>query len=374
MAYKVRFVNPQKQYADHKDEYLSAVDSVFSRGDLIMRGDLKSFEEQIANFCETKYAIGVNSGTSAIYLSLKAAGIGEGDEVITVAHTFIASISCVYLTGAKPILVDVGKDFNIDPNLIEAAITPKTKAIEVVHLNGHICEMDKILEIANKHNLIVIEDAAQAMGATLKMADGTIKKAGSFGLTGCFSLYPFKALGAFGNSGVITTNDPEMAKKLFLLRYNGEDRETRNFYYHSHNMLMDNLQAALINVKLKYFPSWLERRREIAKKYYDGLKDLKSVTLPNSQDPRFSDMFTNYVIRAERRDELKKYFDENELVETLISWPVPMYKMEAMLPNSIFLPETEKICKEVISLPMYPELTNEDVDFVIKSIKDFYNK
>ncbi len=372
--YKVRFVNPQKQFADHKEEYMGAVESVFSQGSLIMRKELKDFEEQIAKFVGVKHAIGVNSGTSAIYLSLKAAGVGPGDEVITVAHTFIASISCIYLTGATAVLVDVGKDFNIDPNLIEAAITPKTKAIEVVHLNGRICDMDRVLDIAKKHNLIVIEDAAQAMGATYTMKDGSVKKAGAFGLTGCFSLYPFKALGAFGNSGVVTTNDDDMAKKLMLLRYNGEDRETRYFYYHSHNMLMDNVQAALVNVKLKYFPGWIERRREIANLYYEGLKNVPQVRLPHFDDDRYRDIYTNYAVRVERRDELKKYFDDNELIETIVSWPIPMYKQVAMLPNDYFLPETEKICTEIISLPMYPELTNEDAQNVIDAIKTFYTK
>lgn len=372
--YKVRFVNPQKQFADHKKEYMEAVENVFSQGNLIMRKDLKDFEESIAKLVGVKHAIGVNSGTSAIYLSLKAAGIGPGDEVITVAHTFIASISCIYLTGATAVLVDVGKDFNINPDLIEAAITPKTKAIEVVHLNGRICDMDRIMDIAKKHNLIVIEDAAQAMSATYTTKDGLVKKAGSFGLTGCFSLYPFKALGAFGNSGIITTNDDDVAKKLTLLRYNGEDRETRYFSYHSHNMLMDNVQAALLNVKLNYFPEWIKRRREIADMYYKGLKDISQIVLPHFDDNRYYDIYTNYAIRAERRDELKKYFDDNELVETIVSWPIPMYKQTAMLPNDIFLPETEKICTEIISLPMYPELTDEDVENAIEAIKAFYNK
>ena len=373
MEYKVRFVNPQRQYADHKDEYLNTVNDIFTRGKLINQEDLKKFEENVARFVGTKYAVGVNSGTSAIYLALKAAGIGEGDEVLTVAHTFIATFSCVYVTGAKPILLDVGRDFNMDAKQIEKAITPKTKAIEPVHLNGRLADMEMIMDIAKRKGLIVIEDAAQALGATMTMKDGTQKMAGSFGLAGCFSLYPFKALGAFGNGGVLTTDDPEIAKKVSLLRWNGENREDRDFYYHSLNMLLDNVQAALLNVKLNYFPAWVERRRAIAMRYHEGLKEVKQVITPHFEDPRFRDSYQNYAIRAERRDELKEFFDK-EGVETLISWATPMYKTRAMLPNDIFLPETEKICKEVISLPMYPELTDEEVDYVIAATRKFYQQ
>lgn len=374
MPYKVRFVNPQKQYADHREEFIKAFDDVLTRGDIVMRGDLSKFEEDFAKFVGVKYAVGVNSGTSAIYLGLRAAGIKEGDEVITVGHTFIASISIPYLLNAKPILVDVGTDFNMDPKLIERALTSKTTAIEPVHLNGRLCDMEMVMDIAERKGLLIVEDAAQALGATLKMADGTTKMAGSFGEAGCFSLYWAKVLGGFGNNGMVTTNDPKIADKLRFMRYNGEDRETRNFYYHSHNLIMDNLHAALLNVKFKYFPGWLERRKDIAQMYYEGLKDVAQVKLPHFEDARFNDVYTNYVIRALRRDELKKYLDDNQLVETIISWPAPMYKQPAMLPNDIYLPETEKNCGEVISLPMYPELTDQDVKIVIDAVKGFYNR
>lgn len=190
MKYKVRFVNPQKQYRDHKKEFLETVDDVFSRGDLIMRKDLGEFEKKIAKFVGVKYAIGVNSGTDALSLSMEAAGIKPGDEVIVPAHTFMASISAICHRGAIPILVDAGKDFNVDPDLIEKAITAKTKAIEPVHLNGRCADMEKIMAIAKRHNFLVIEDAAQALGARFKMPDGKWKMAGSFGLAGCFSPIP----------------------------------------------------------------------------------------------------------------------------------------------------------------------------------------
>jgi len=380
--YKVRFVNPQKQYADHREELIKAFDETLSRGAIVNREELWKFEENFAKFVGAKYAVGVNSGTSALDVALQAAGIKSGDEVITVAHTFIATISTIYLTGATPVLIDVDRDFNMNPKLIEQALSPKTKAILPVHLNGRICDMDVILDIAKRKGLMIIEDAAQALGATMKMADGSIKKSGTFGLVGCFSLYWAKTLGGVGNNGMAVTNDPEIAKKMRLMRYNGEDRETRHFYYHAHNLLMDNVHAAILDVKLKYLPEWLKRRQEIAQLYKQQLSDVKQISLPHFEDDRFTDVYTNYVIRAERRDELKKYLDDNQLFETMISWPSPTYAEPVMVetknrwrfgdPNAKYLPETEKICQEVISLPMYPELTGNDVKYVIDSIKNFY--
>ena len=371
MEYKVRFANPQKQYADHREEFIKAFDDTLSRGAIANKEDLWKFEEDIAKFVGVKYAIGVNSGTSALDVAFQAAGIRESDEVITVAHTFIASISCVYLAGATPVLVDVGEDFNMDVKLIEKALTPRTKAIEPVHLNGRLCDMEVIMDIAKRKGLVLIEDAAQALGASMKMSDGSVKSAGSFGLAGCFSLYWAKALGGFGGSGMITTDDAELAQKAKLMRYNGENREDRHFYYHGHNFLMDNLHAALLNVKLKYFPQWLKRRVEIAELYHRGLGGVGQVKVPRFGDPRFYDIYTNYVIRAEKRDELARYLGEQG-VETMISWASPMYRQPAMEPNDVFLPETEKICKEVLSLPMYPELTNEEVQYVIEQVRNFY--
>ncbi|MBI4101676.1 MAG: DegT/DnrJ/EryC1/StrS family aminotransferase [Candidatus Nealsonbacteria bacterium] len=372
MKYKVRFVNPQKQYQDHKKEFSRTFDDVLSRGDLICRKDLAEFEEKIAKYVGVKYAVGLNSGTDALSLAMEAAGIRQGDEVITVGHTFLASISVIYHQRAKAVLIDVGQDFNMNPDLIEKAITKKTRAIEPVHLNGRVCDMDKIMAIAKKHNLIVIEDAAQALGAKFKVRQGQWKMAGSFGLAGCFSMYPFKALGAFGDAGVLTTNDKKMARDVTRLRYNGEDRQTRKFYSHGRTALLDNLQAAFLSVKMKYFPEWVERRRAIAKIYYQELKDLPSVVLPQFADPRFRDSYQNYAIRAEKRDHLKKYLAEKG-VETLISWDIPMYRQPVMMPNKIRLPETEKICRQVLSLPMYPELTDEQVRFVAKRIRQFYD-
>lgn len=372
MEYRVRFANPQKQYADHREEFIEAFDKTLSRGAIVNREELWAFERSFADFVGTKYAVGVNSGTSALDVALQASGIGPGDEVITVAHTFIASISTIHLAGAEPVLVDVGEDFNMDCKLIESALTPRTKAILPVHLNGRLCDMEAVMDVARRKGLVVIEDAAQALGAKMQMKDGQWKGAGSFGTAGCFSLYWAKGLGGWGNNGMAVTDDPETARKMQLMRYNGEDREDRKFYYHAHNFLMDNLHAALLQVKLKYLPAWLERRKEIAKLYQEGLSDLPQVRTPHFDDPRFTDVYTNYVIRAERRDELKEYL-EKEGVETMISWETPMYRQPLMEPNDISLPETERICKEVLSLPLYPELSGEEAEYVIEKVRAFYS-
>lgn len=371
--HKVRFVNPQKQYKDYRKKFLQTIDSVFSRGDLILRQDLEDFEKNFAKFIGVKYAIGVNSGTDALTLSMIAIGLKEGDEVITVGHTFMASISCIYHCKAKAKLIDVGKDFNMNVDLIEKAITKKTKAIVPVHLNGRMCNMEKIMNIAKKYKLIVVEDAAQSIGAKMKIKNKW-KNAGTFGTTGCFSMYPFKMLGAFGDAGMVVTNDPKIARKIKLLRYNGEDRNDRKFYYHGYTALLDNVQAALLDVKLKYLPSWIKRRREVAKLYNNGLKSIPGIITPDFKDGRFFDVWQNYVVRAKDRNKLKDYLDKEAKVETLISWPSPTYKEPVLQPNKIYLPETEKICQEVISLPMYPELTNFQVKYVIQSIKKFYNR
>lgn len=386
MTYKVRFANPQKQYADHRDEFIKAFDDVLSRGDIVMRKDLTTFEETMASFVGTKYAIGVNSGTSAIYLGLRAAGISPGDEVVTVAHTFIASISIPYLLDATPVLVDVREDFNMDPKLIEKALTSKTKAIEPVHLNGRLCDMEIILDIAKRKGLLVVEDAAQALGAKMRLSNGVWKKAGSFGNAGAFSLYWAKAFGGFGNNGIAVTNDAEIAEKIRLLRYNGEDRETRYFRYHSHNLLMDNLHAALLNVKFQYFEQWLERRKQIAQQYKDGLSSITEIVLPHFNDDRFADIYTNYVIRTKKRDDLKVRL-EKDGIETMISWPEPMYKQPVFANKSSALPRlvgingdtdalsvTETLCREVLSLPMYPELTDDQVQYSISSIRKFFGQ
>ena len=368
MAYRVPFVDPGAHYRNLKDEIDEAIIDCLSKGDLIMRDQLKRFEENFASFVGTKYAVGLNSGYHALALSLQAAGIGAGDEVITVAHTFLATISAIVHCGATPVLIDVGKDYNMSMDELESAITPRTRAVLPVHLNGRLCDMDRLTEIAKKHNLIVIEDAAQALGAKLNG-----KVAGSFGLAGCFSHYPFKILGGFGDGGTLTTDDPDIARKVSLLRNNGEDRETGEYHYHGYTCLLDNVQAAVLDVKLKHVPEWIKRRREIAALYGQGLLEIDDLFLPHFKGEKYFDVYQNYVIRAKRRDELYSYL-ENQGIETLIHWRKPVWEHKGLKLGTYSLPETDSICKEVISLPMSAEATNEHVDYTVKSIRSFFKQ
>jgi dTDP-4-amino-4,6-dideoxygalactose transaminase len=368
MEKRISFVNYKIQYRNLKAEIDEKIQKTLGEGNLILREDVAEFENNLASFLGVKYAVGVNSGTDALILSLRAAGIGEGDEVITVSHTFMASISSIIHVGAKPVLIEVGEDFNMDMNKVEEAITLKTKAILPVHLNGRVCNMDELMRIAQKHNLVVIEDAAQALGAEFNG-----RKAGSFGLAGCFSFYPAKILGAYGDAGAVATNDEGIAEKIRLFRDHGQKTKTEIVCL-GQTARLDNLQAAALNVKFKYLSGWLKRRREIADMYQQGLKDIPGIQLPPSpgSDSLHFDVFQNYVLKAGRRNELFGFLKEKG-IETLIKDPVPNHKQKALSQYSFHLPYSEELAEKVISLPMYPELTDEEVKYVIDKIKEFYD-
>jgi dTDP-4-amino-4,6-dideoxygalactose transaminase len=337
-----------------------------SKGDLILRQQLRDFEARLADFVGVKYAVGVNSGYHALHFSLLAAGVGPGDEVITVGHTFVATVSAIIHCGAQPILIDVGEDYNMEPALLEPAITPRTRAVLPVHLNGRVCDMERIQLLADKYNLVVIEDAAQALGATFKG-----QKAGSFGAAGCFSFYPFKILGGFGDGGAVTTNDPHIARMVSLLRYNGEDRETGEYHYHGYTALLDNVQAAVLDVKLRYLPHWIGHRREIATCYRHGLEGIPGLKLPHFSEDQHVDIFQNYVVRTTERNGLREHLTAQG-VETLVHWPKPMWEHKGLALETPHLPETERICQEVVSLPMSAETTPEQVDTTVRCIREFF--
>ncbi len=366
MGYRVPFVDPKAHYRRLKLEIDAAITDCLTKGDLIYRQQLHDFEEYLAAFVGVKYAVGVNSGYHALHFSLLAAGVGAGDEVVTVAHTFVATVSAIVHCDARPVLVDVGPDYNINAELLERAITPRTKAIIPVHLNGRVCEMDRIMAIADRYRLHVIEDAAQALGGSFRG-----RRAGSFGLTGCFSFYPFKVLGGFGDGGAVTTNDPDVARIVTLLRFNGEDRETGEYHCHGYTALLDNVQAAVLDVKLRHLPRWIEHRRKVAQLYRKGLEGIEGVQLPHFEDDRHFDSYQNYVIRTECRDQLRQYLKE-EGVETLVHWPKPMWEHKGLHLENPSLAETESICREVVSLPMSAETTPEQVDITTESIRKFF--
>ncbi len=386
MDYKVKFVNPAKNYSMIKDEIDAAYFEVMSKGDLIDRSQLKQFERNLASFVGTKYAVGVNSGYDALHVSLRAAGIGHGDEVIVPSHTFVASASAIVNAGARPVLVDVGKDFNIDVDRIEEAITPKTKGIMPVHLNGYMADMMRVMEIAAKYKLVVIEDACQSLGASMECSNCVTKdvlsvrtdtyerkKAGAWGLTGCWSFYPFKILGGYGDGGAITTNDLDVARFATRMRYNGEDRETGEYHGHGFTCLLDNLQAAFLNVKLRHLPGWIVRRKEIAERYRAALCDIPDLMLPHYEDPRRDHVYQNYVIRSKQGNDFSEHMQKNG-VEVLTQFRKPYYRHEALKLEDRGFPETEALSREVCSLPMNVEITDEEVDYVIQVVRKFYGK
>lgn len=366
MNYRVPFVDPKTHYHRLKPRIDAAIIGCLTRGDLIDRQDLKDFEEHFAEFVGAKYAVGVNSGYHALQFSLQAAGISRGDEVITSGHTFVATVSAVVNVGAEPVLVDVGEDFNVDPAAVEAAITPRTRAIIPVSLNGRVCDMERICAIADRHHLIVIEDSAQAIGA-----DYHGQRAGSFGKTGCFSFFPFKAVGGFGDGGAVTTNDASIALAVKRLRYNGEDRSTGEYHHHGETALLDNVQAAVLDVKLGYLKDWIEHRRKIASVYRQGLAGIADLRLPHFDESNQRDAFQNYVIRTERRDELRAHLRASG-VETLVSWTKPLWCHARLRLRDPGLPNVEELCREVLSLPMSAETTEEQAEIVIECVCSFY--
>ena len=368
MVYKVPFVDYPEHYRRMESEIDAAIKEILSGGDFILREHLRRFESNVASFLSVKYAIGLNSGTDALHLSLLAAGLSPGDEVITVAHTFLATVGAIVNCRATPVLVDVGEDHNMDMDKIEPAISPKTRAIIPVHLNGRLCDMERLMQIAHKHNLLVIEDAAQALGATFNG-----QKGGTFGLTGCFSFYPSKVLGTAGDGGMVVTNNEAIAKHLRAMRDNGRVMGQDEVVCYGFNSRLDNLHAAILDVKLKYLPRWLERRREIASLYNKGLADLPQVKLPAPPlaDGKYYDIYQNYVICSKKRDKLVANLRGNG-VETLISWPIPTHRQKALNLGHFHLPQTESISSEVLSLPLYPELSDDKAEYVIEVIHDFY--
>ena len=366
MAYRVPFVNYKRQYQQLKGEFDGVFEEVMSGGDFILRRHLEMFEKEIAAFVGIEHAIGVNTGTDALYLSAHALEFSPGDEVITVAHTFVSTVGAIVQCGATPILVDVRDDFNIDVDRIEEAITTKTKGIIPVHLNGHACEMDTIMELSRKHDLKVIEDAAQALGASYKG-----KRCGSFGHTAIFSFYPAKMLGTAGDGGMICTNDDSLARKLRAFRDNGRVESVDTIECFGWCTRLDNLHAALLSMKFRYFDKWVKRRRQIAEMYDSRLRGIEGLTPPHFLNSDYFDVYQNYVMRCEDRDKLVEHLRDGG-VEVLISWPNPMHKQKALALGHFSLPMTERISAEVVSLPMYPELTDEEMEYVINAVVNFF--
>jgi len=364
---QIPLVDLKAQYATIKHEVLPAIEEVLEGMQLTIGPNVKAFDEEFAAFCGTKHAIGVGSGTDALQLVIRALGVTNGDEVITVSHTFFATVEAILYANARPVLVDIDeKTFNISVEAVAAAITPRTKAIMPVHLYGRTVDMKPILELARERNIQVIEDACQAHGATLDVGG----RAGSTGAAGCFSFYCSKNLGAYGEAGAITTNDDRLATELRSLREHGQS--TR--YYHpivGYNARLDEIQAAILRIKLRRLEAWNTRRQAIAK-HYDSV--LSGLDLIRPQLPATGrHVFHLYVVRvaAEQRDAFRDALAA-EGVGTGIHYPVPIHEQEAaqfLGYRKGDLPVTEKIAREVVSLPMYAEMTDAQVEAVAAAAK-----
>ncbi|OGZ18325.1 MAG: transcriptional regulator [Candidatus Nealsonbacteria bacterium RBG_13_38_11] len=366
----MNFLDLTLQYNSIKGEIDAAVKRVLDSAAFIGGKEVEEFEKEIAQFLGVKYAIGVNSGTDALFLSLKALTIGQGDEVITTPFTFIATAGVIANCGAKPVFVDINPEtFNIDPSKIEEKITKRTKVILPVHLFGQMADMDKIMEIARKHNLFVIEDAAQAIGAEYKG-----KKAGTIGDFGCFSFFPAKNLGAFGDGGMVVTNNEELANKIRLLKNHGSSPKEKylNLIIGT-NSRLDAIQAAILRVKLKYLSKWSKERAEKADYYNEKLKGVGDIIAPVMGIDR-THIFHQYTIRTKSREELQKYLKEKE-IPTMVYYPLPLHLQLAfkyLCCNKGDFPEAEKASEEVLSLPIYPEISPKDQGSIINNIKEFF--
>ena len=355
----------KQQYLSIKDEIDSAIQGVLDSTQFILGSAVTGLETRIADYCKCRYAVGVASGTDALRLSLAALEIGPGDEVITTPFTFVATANTISHTGAKPVFVDIDpRTYNMDPELIEAAITPSSKAIMAVHLYGQACDMDPIMDVAKRHGLLVVEDCAQAIGARY----GT-RLCGSLGVAGCLSFFPSKNLGAYGDGGMVVTNDSEFAEKIDILRRQGGKKK----YFHEvlgFNSRLDALQAAILQVKLGHLDEWNAGRREVAHRYNELLTDVP-VVVPYEAPENFH-VYHQYTIRTKRRDELAAYLKEAGIA-TNVYYPVPLHQQPLYAEcASLSLPQSEAAGAEVLSLPIFPELTLQDQTFIADTIRSFF--
>lgn len=354
-------------FGANAEEYTAIYQDIGRRGAFIQQRDLEEFERNLADYVGVKHVVGMANATDALHLSLRAAGIGPGDEVIFCSHTMVATAAAIHFAGAVPVPVECGPDHLIDPSAVEAAITPRTKLIMPTQLNGRTADMDAIARIAKRHHLQIIEDAAQALGSRFKG-----KHAGTFGVATAISFYPAKTLGCFGDGGCAMTNDSIIYEKLLLLRDHGRDASGEVVLW-GLNSRLDNLQAAILNYKLREYDETIARRREIARLYRHNLGDLSHLVLPPGpdDDPDHYDIFQNYEIEADRRDELRGRLKQRG-VGTLIQWGGMAVHQFRKLGFDQRLPYTEELMTRMLMLPMNTSLSDEDVDYVCEQIRDFY--
>jgi dTDP-4-amino-4,6-dideoxygalactose transaminase len=366
---KVPSLDLKRQYATVKAEVDEAIRRVVECQGFILGPEVEGIEKEVAGFCGVKHGVGVASGSEALHIALMAAGIGRGDEVITTSYTFFATAGAIHEVGARPVFLDIDpRTFNIQYKDIEKNINKNTKAILPVHLYGQCAEMDEINRIAKRHSLLVIEDAAQAIGAEHKG-----RRAGALGDLACFSFYPTKNLSCFGDGGMVTTHNDDLAERLRVLRVHGAKPK----YYHSVvgvNARLDAIQAAVLRAKMRHLPGWNERRREIARFYDSGLKDA-GVVVPYVE-PHCVHVYHQYVIRSQKRDELAADL-KAQGVDTAVYYPVPLHVQKCFADLGYKegdLPESERAARETLALPIFPEMTQAEMDYVVRCIRDFGRK
>ncbi|KXG08970.1 dTDP-3-amino-3,4,6-trideoxy-alpha-D-glucose transaminase [Anoxybacillus sp. P3H1B] len=369
---KVPMLDLSEQYQRLKPEMLKVLDEVMSSSRFILGDHVKKLESDIAAYSNVKHGIGCGNGSDAIHIALQAAGVGPGDEVITTAFTFFATGGAIVRAGATPVFIDIDPvTFNLDPSKIEEAITEKTKAILPVHLYGQMVDMDPIVEIAKEHGLVIIEDAAQAIGAKYKD-----KNVGELGTAATYSFFPTKNLGAYGDGGMIVTNDDDIAERCRVIRVHGSKPK---YYHHilGYNSRLDEMQAAILNVKFPHLSEWSKLRRERAAIYTHLLQEMLGdiVITPVEAEGRYH-VFHQYTIRVPERNELQAFLQENG-VATMVYYPLPLHLQPVFKELGYKegdLPEAEKAVKEAVSLPMFPELKMEQQEYVVSKIAEFYKK
>ena len=364
---KIPFFDYPAMFAPDEAEILRIVADVGRRGAFIMQRDLEQFERNAADFVGASHALGVGNATDGLLLALRAAGIGPGDEVIFSSHTMVATAAPIHFLGATPVPVECGHDHLIDPAAVEAAVTSRTRVILPTQLNGRVCDMKSLQSIADRHGLLIVEDAAQAFGARYRG-----QAAGTFGVAGAISFYPAKTLGCLGDGGLVLTNDDDAYHLMRMYRDHGRD-ETGDVVAWCLNSRLDNLQAAILDYKLKSYEAAIERRRAIARIYDENLASLDEIRLPpgpDADDERF-DIFQNYEIEAERRDALQTYLAEHE-VGTLVQWGGKAVHQFRELGLTATLPATDKLFTRLLMLPLHPALTDDDVHYVCEHVRRFY--
>jgi dTDP-4-amino-4,6-dideoxygalactose transaminase len=368
MSSAIPWASPLAQYRAHQAPIQSAINRVLDSGNYILGPEVASFERAFAEFCGVEHGVGVGSGTDALILALKVLNVGAGDEVITVSHTAVATVAAVLACGAIPVLVDVDPVYyTIDPARIEEAITPRSKAVIGVHIYGQPADMDAVVDIGRRNGLHIIEDCAQAAGARYRG-----RAVGSFSDVACFSFYPTKNLGAIGDGGMILARDPKIAARARRLRQYGWD-DTRETHEAGFNSRLDSLQSAILHTKLPHLDADNARRAAIARRYQRGLADLPITTPSERADSRH--VYHLYVVACAQRNDLMAYLSDRQ-IGCAVHYPVPVHRQRGYLERAILppggLPMTDRACRQILSLPLYPELSDTDVDRVIADVRGFF--